>query len=213
MENSVLKWFDFRLRVNGIEFCQVALRLGAEHSTRDEIVIRDCHLGLFALHVEFLLETAHGQQENLQWRPISLLQLSYALSQEIPMLMTDLDFGGRTREPVRPHLEPQNKVYGRFERIPVDGDASHVDRLQGALADGRIRYQIVGGLDARGHCAGHITLATSCLLGAGTYLRQRGFIESPESKYVLIDSATGWKVRLMEARPKRRGAESHNWQR
>jgi len=205
MDNSVLKWFDFRLCVNGIEFREVALRLRAEDSTKDEIVIRDRHLGLFALHGEFLLETAHGQQDNILWRPISLLQLSYVLNQEIPMSITDSDFGDRTREPLRPLPEPQNKVYVRFERIPIDGDASHVDRFRGALAEGRIRYQIVGGLDARGHCAGHVTLATSRLLGARTYLRQRGFIESPESKYVLVDSRTGWKVRLLEARPRRRG--------
>ena len=64
--NSVLTWFAFWVRVNGIEFHQLALRPGAEYSTRHEIVVRDRHLGSFALHDDFLLEAPKGKQNNQQ---------------------------------------------------------------------------------------------------------------------------------------------------
>jgi len=80
-----------------------------------------------------------------------------------------------------------------------------MDRLHSSLLHARIQYGIVGGLDSRGRSAGHLTVAVSSLLGAGTCLRRAGFLESPESKYVLVDSITGWKVRLLVGKLSRSG--------
>ena len=164
-------------------------------------MIRDCWLGSFALHEEFLLEVPEGNDNNARWRPISLLELKDAVWKQAQM--TDSNLGTRTSAGSSNLPDLHRPSHCRLNRIPVEGDSSHVDRLQASLTQKRIRYQIVGGIDSRGRSSGHLTVAVSSLLGAGTCLRRAGFFESLESKYVLIDSRTGWKVRLLEGRPGR----------
>jgi len=164
-------------------------------------VIRDRWLGSFALHEEFLLEILERKGDNVCWRPVSLPELKDAVWKEAQM--TDSNFGLRTSPGSSSFPALQRSAHCRFGRIPIDGDSSHLDRLEASLMHARIRYQIVGGLDSRGRSRGHLTVAVSSLLGAGTCLRRAGFLESLESKYVLIDSPTGWKVRLLEGRPRR----------
>jgi hypothetical protein len=89
-----------------------------------------------------------------------------------------------------------------IERIPVEGDSSHIDRFSKALSRAQVRFQIVSGVGSRGQSSGHVAVVVSSLLSARISLWRAGFIESPESKYVLIDSQTGWKVRLLEERPR-----------
>ena len=98
---------------------------------------------------------------------------------------------------------PKNRMAATITRIPVEGDSSHIGRADEALTRAGIRFEIVGGVDSRGRGACHVTLVVCSLVGAGTCLRRASFRESPESKYVLVDSATGWKVRLLPGTPRR----------
>jgi hypothetical protein len=91
---------------------------------------------------------------------------------------------------------------GHLPRIPVEGDSCHIDRAKSALSQGKVRYQFVGGIGSRRHIWGHATFLVGSLLGAGIQLRRAGFLQSSESKYVLIDSENCWKIRLLEERPK-----------
>ena len=179
----------------------MSLRPRDGYRTKHEIVIRDRHLGSFALHEEFVVEVPGGEEENPRWRHVSLLELTKAISLEAQSKAAD--FGCDT------YLDPslgqcyEKHLRGPIERIPVEGDASHLDRLHTALMEAQIRYRIVGGLDNRGRSWGHLTLAVSPMARARMCLRRAGFFESSESKYVLIDSRAGWKVRLLEGRPAR----------
>lgn len=136
-----------------------------------------------------------------RWRHVSLLELTKAISTEAQSKKADFDCDTYLDPSLGRYYEKQ--LRGPIERIPVEGDASHLDRLHTALMEAQIRYRIVGGLDNRGRGWGHLTLAVSPMARAGMCLRRAGFLESSESKYVLIDSRTGWKVRLLELQPAR----------
>jgi hypothetical protein len=198
---STSGWFTFAVRVNGVEFHEASLRSSGEHPTNIEVVIRDRQLGSFALHEEFVLEICEGEDGRTSWRQISLAELQAAVLEEAQKAACDPYRGPSTPES---HGEVSKRpVRGIIGRIPVEGDSSHIGRADEALTRAGIRFQIVGGLDSRGRCACHLTLVVGSLVGAGTCLRRAGFLQSPESKYVLVDSRTGWKVRLLEGRPRR----------
>jgi len=193
--------FSFSMRVNGVEFHQASFRWCGEHPADFELVIRDRQLGSFALHEEFLLEILEEKGDNAGWRAVSLLELNSAIGREA--LVRDANCDARISPGSIPADDLQRASHYWFERIPVEGDSSHLDRLHRSLLTARIQYQIVGGLDSQGRSAGHLTVAVSSLLAAGTCLRRAGFLESPESQFVVIDSRTGWKVRLLEQRARR----------
>jgi hypothetical protein len=189
------------VRVNGIEFRQVSLRPRDGHGAKCEVVIRDRHLGSFALHEGFVLEVLEAEEEDPRWRHVSLLELSKTISIEVQS--KNADFGCDTYLDSSLGRYYEKHLHGPIERIPVEGDAGHLDRLHTALIEAQIRYRIVGGLDNCGRSWGHLTLAVSPMARAGMCLRRAGFLESSESQYVLIDSRTGWKVRLLEVQPAR----------
>jgi len=197
----MFEWFTFAVRVNGVEFFEASLRSCEEPPADVDVLIRDRRLGSFALHEEFTLEIPEGGDERASWRQVSLDALKTQALEAAQKAGSELD-----RRPSAPgdHGEPSNRPMRRiFGRTPVDGDSSHIARADQALTGAGIRFQIVGGLDSRGRGACHLTLAVSSLVGARTCLRRAGFLESPESKYVLVDSRTGWKVRVLEGVPRR----------
>jgi hypothetical protein len=200
---SSSEWFTFSMRVNGVEFHQASRRQCGAHPTDFEVVIRDRQLGSFALHEEFGFEIPTGVDGNASWGPVTLLEIKDGVGKVAQM--TTPDFVARTSPGSSASHELQRSSHCRIERIPVEGDSTHMDRLLASLLRARIRYQIVGGLDSRGRSAGHLTVAVSPLLGAGTCLRRAGFLETSDSKYVLVDSITGWKVRLLEGKLSRSG--------
>jgi hypothetical protein len=193
-------WFALDLRVNGIEFYEVSLRSCAERPTYFEVVIRDRQLGTFALHEGFVLEASEGEDDRKNWRQVSLAELQVAAWEAALRSGCDACHGSSMLE--SRSEASQSPVEGIFERIPVEGDSSHLNRAGEALRQAGIRFQIVGGLDGRGHRAFHLTLVVSSLLGARVCLRRAGFLENTESKYVHVDSRTGWKVRLLEGEPR-----------
>ncbi len=195
---SSFGWFTFSLRVNGIEFDQASLRSRVEHPTNFEVMIRDRQFGRFALHDEFILEIPNGDEESAGWRPVSLLELKAAIWKSVQMVDSSLVAGTCTASSSS-HAR-QRSSHGPVGRIPVEEHSNHVDNLRNSLLGARIQYQIVGGLDSRGRIWGHLTAAVSSLFAAVTCLRRAGFLESRESEFLLIDSRTGWKVRLLEGR-------------
>jgi hypothetical protein len=196
---STSRWFTFAVRVNGVEFHEASVRPCDGHPTKFEVMIRDPQLGSFALREEFLLEVAESKEDNTAWRQISLGELKIAVLEEAQKVVCDPYRGPST--PKRHWDTSRTSARGILRRIPVEGDSSHVGRFEEALTRAGIRFQIVGGLDSRGRCACHVTLVVRSLSGARMCLRRAGFLDSPESKHVLIDSKTGWKVRLLEGRP------------
>jgi len=196
-----LEWFNFSVRVNGLEFHEASLRPHGEKPAQFDVVIRDRQLGSFALHEEFVLEIPRGQERNAGWCPVTLLEMKDAVRKDAQLTIPD--FVGRTSPGSSPSRELPRSSHCRIERIPVEGDSSHLERLHESLLTARIRYQIVGGLDSRGRSWGHLTVAVNSFFGAVNCLRRAGFLDSPESRFVLIDSRTGWKVRLLEQRTRR----------
>jgi hypothetical protein len=197
--SSPSEWFDFLVRVNGREFHEVFLRRDGESRSDLDVVIRDRLLGSFALHEGFLLEIQESDENNSYWRSISLPELKDAIGKQARSII-DSVLGYATSTGRDPSESLLIRTHHRIARITVEGDTSHVDRLHASLTKSRIRYQVVGGVDGRGRIRGHLTLAVSSLPAAAMCLRLTEFFESPESKYVLIDSRTGWKVRLLEGR-------------
>jgi len=192
-------WFTFPLRVNGVTFYETTLRASGAHPTNVQVVVRDRQLGVFALHEEFVLEIREQEWEGAPWRQVSMGELTVVVSQAAERVACDAHAGRRV---VEESLEARNAVVSEnLGRIPVEGDSSHVGRAEKALTRAGIRFQIVGGLDSRGRSACHLTLVAT-IVGAGTCLQRTGFLESPESKCVLVDSRTGWKLRLLQGKPK-----------
>lgn len=62
---------------------------------------------------------------------------------------------------------------------------------QEALSRSKIRYNIIGGLGSSGHAWGPTTFLVRSLPGARIQMRSAGFLQSPESQAVLIDSENG----------------------
>ena len=196
---ATIEWSSFSVRVNGLEFQQVCLRPCVEQPTLLDVVIRDRLLGSFALHEEFVLELPRGKEDERSWCRVSLQELKGAIGK--CGQVTDTNFGVLIGLGSSPSQDLQRAPRCRIDRIPVEGDSSHLDRLRECLLTARIHYQIVGGLDNRGRSAGHLTVAVNSSLGAVRCLQRAGFFASPESKCIVIDSRTGWKVRLLEGSP------------
>ena len=193
-------WFAFDLRANEIEFREISLRLRDQHPPDFEIVVRDRLLGSFALHEGFLLEIPRREEKLDGWESVTLTELRQDVwTQARSVCMEPV---ARTDGQSSPAKSPERVFRGTFERIPVEGDASHLDRAVEALRRGGIRFEIIGGLNSRGR-AEHLTLAVPSLLGARTCLRRAGFLETSESKCVLVDSPSGWKVCVLQGNPNR----------
>jgi len=184
------------IRVNGLEFREVILRRCVDDRQNWRFAINDRSVGCFALHEGFQLEIRPDGGVGADWQRISLTDLRIAALEEAQK-------GANELEPVvattRGQWEaPARDDSGIIERIPVEGDSSHVDRLTRALSQARIRFQTVGGLARRGQSTGHMTVVVSSLSAARVWLRRAGFLESSESRYLVVDSQTGWKIRLLE---------------
>jgi hypothetical protein len=189
-------WFAFDLRVNGRVFEEVALRLCAHYPFDSEILVRDCHLGCFALHEEFQLKTPDVAP--ISWRPVTLSELKRMAATHAhrigidPLVPCETDLSGQG---------VTERASGEtFERIPVEGDSSHHGRAERALTQAGMSFEVIGGRDSRGRIGGNVTLAVTSLDRAFICLHRAGFLEAPESKYVLIDSKTGWRIRFLTQR-------------
>jgi hypothetical protein len=184
------------IRVNGLEFREVILCRCVDDRQNWRVAISDRCVGCFALHEGFQLESRSDGSLETDWQRISLADLRIAALEEAQI-------GAHELEQVAPTTcgqweAPTRADSGIIERIPVEGDSSHVDRLTRALSLAQIRFQVAGGLASPGQKTGHLTVVVSSLPAARVWLWHAGFLESPESRRVLIDSRTGWKVRLLE---------------
>ena len=190
------EWISLALRVNGIEFHRGYLRRRDEERKEFEVVVEDRRLGSFSLHDGFVLEIRAAEKV---WRPVSLEELKTAFWEAA---QTGGCWSAETGEqtPRSSGEELREHVATTIPRIPVERDTGYIDRAREALSQARIRFRFLGGVDSRGRCWGHVTLAVHSLLGARIHLRRAGFLESPEAKHLLIDSQSGWKIQLLEDR-------------
>lgn len=192
---------DFR--VNELEFQQGLIKPCEDDPIDFQIFIEHNFLGAFALHEDFVLEL-RGSDSGGAWEKVSFEELKIAFleaSCNVSAKETEREHE-RTLELLRGLSEVSvvaNSVH--FPRIPIEGDSSHIDRARNALLRGKIHCQIIGGIGGAGHVWGHLTFLVNSLPGAMTQLRQAGFLPTPESNCVLIDSENGWKIRLLEERP------------
>lgn len=196
--NSRLVWVLLNFRVNGLEFRDGLLRPCREDETDFQLVVEHAFLGAFALHAAFLLEL---RGVDGAWRKVQLEELKLAFleaSQRVGAINT-ADERTRNRWSVGASLHPGTTADHHFAGFPVEGDEGHIERAKEALSYGGMRYKIVGGASNSGRSWGHSTLLVASLPEAHALLCDRGFIPSPESAQVLIDSLNGWKVRLLEA--------------
>lgn len=186
----------FTLCVNGLEFRELCLRPRRGSRNDFDVLINDSRIGPFALHEDFQLDVPTRAPGI--WRRLSMPELKAAVLGEARRYAYDLDEPTRESEDTgdgsgQSNLEP-------IPRIPIEGDSSHIDRASEALRRSSIGFEIVGGLDSRGQSTGHLTLVVGSLLGARMCLRRVGFLETQESRCVLLDSITGWKVHLLKGR-------------
>lgn len=198
MESISRTWrIPLEFRVNGLEFQQGYLERSKENPARVDVLVEHRLLGRLHLHEEFVLELRQGTSR--EWHEATLEELKAALLQATKSQSTeptgDDGVAGWVSSP--PEKLPSRR-FPFFVRIPVEGDDSHLARVREAFSLAREPFRIVGGLDSRGHCTGHITLAMRSVFEAQKLLSQAGFLQSRESKYEFVDSRSGWKIRVLE---------------
>jgi hypothetical protein len=192
---------DFR--VNGLEFQQGLIKPCEDDPIDFQIFIEHKFLGSFALHEDFVLEL-RGTDGVGAWENASFDELKIAFleaSHNVSAKETEGEHE-KTMELLRGLSEVSvvaNSAH--FPRLPIEGDSAHIERARDAFSRGKIHCQIIGGIGSAGHVWGHLTFLVDSLPGAITQLRQAGFLTTPESNCVLIDSENGWKIRLLEERP------------
>lgn len=178
-------------RVNGLVFSCCYLERCAEDPAKVEVIIQHRLLGRFHLHEEFVLELKTGSSE--EWRRVTLEELKAALLEaagEHPHIQINGDEKG---EDLPSQSEPfPSRGFPIFSHIPVEGDDSHLQRARKAFSVAGEPFRIVGGLDSRNRCSGHQSVNEARKL-----LSQAEFLQSRESKYELLDSRNGWKIRLL----------------
>lgn len=187
-------WARLNFRVNELEFAEAQLRPCKGDPAEFQLVVEHRLLGSFALHEDFFLE----QRASLaSWRQVSLSELKLAFREAVR------NDGGakrrRTDEPWDLAGRELRANQANIPRIPVEGDDTHLDRAREAFERGEICYQIAGGRGGHGKIWGHATFVVDSLPRARALLCTAGFMPSSDSEQVLIDSRTGWKVRLLEA--------------
>ncbi len=195
---------DFR--VNEIEFRQGQLRWAGNDPFDFQIVVKHPFLGPFAVHKEFVFELRSGDGAG-DWEKVFLEQLKAAFLQA-SQNVHPAPAGGeheRTRERLARLSGTHPIVHSEpFPRISIKADSGHIGRAEEALSRAKVHYRIVGGIGSRGRVWGPATFLVDSLPGARTHLLRAGFLRTPESNCVLIDSENGWKIRLLEERSESR---------
>lgn len=196
--NSKLVLVRLNFRVNDLAFEDALMRPCDEDPTDFQLVIEHRFLGSFALHEDFVLEV-RGADGSATWRKVKLEELKLAFleaSQNVGATETE-DERAKSRGPDAAPVRLGTTTNNHLARIPVEGDAGHVERAKKVLSRGGVRYKIVGGVGSRGQIWGHATFLVDSLQGARALLCDGGFIPSSDSPHVLIDSKNGWKVHLL----------------
>jgi hypothetical protein len=188
---------DFR--VNELEFHQGLIKPSEDDPIDFQILIEHKFLGSFALHEDFVLELRNSDSVGA-WEKASFEELKIAFLEASHNVSTK-----ETEGELEKTVELLCDLSGvslvansaHLPRMPIEGDSAHVERAKEALSQGRVCYQIVGGIGSRGRIWGHATFLVHSLLGAQICLRRAGFLRATDSEHVLIDSENGWKIRLL----------------
>src|SRR5882762_7289369 len=194
--SSRLIWIRINFRVNDLEFRQGLMRPSERDATDFQILIEDRFLGSFALHDDFDLQLRGREGGN--WRKVSLEEL------EMAFLETFQDVGAAGTQEVDEGstqlagLGVSDALNNSFlPRIPIEGDSGHINRAIEAFSGGGVKYQIVGGIGSRRQAWGHATFLVDSLRCARILLCHAGFLPSPDSEHVVVDSQNGYKIRLL----------------
>jgi hypothetical protein len=190
--------------VNGLEFGRARLEPIPRGTGTLAVVIEHRLLGFFALHDDFDLELGDGCKDSVGWHTVSLAELKNALVQAAALRMEEKLSSATSAFDALADWEPENSTptnMGFIPRIPVEGDTKHIERAEEALALAGIRNRIAGGIGSRGKIWGHATFEVASTFESRVHLLRVGFIQSPASKCVLIDSINGWKIRLLAGSP------------
>lgn len=189
------KWISLDYRVNGVEFRRARLTPTPSNPAAYDVVIDHRLLGRFALHDEFVVELRDAREETTGWRKVSLMVLKHALEQAVESSRDQENCSEARRIDELEDWEPEDASparHGCIPRIPVEGDTNHIGRAKRALALKGIRNRIVGGISSRGRIWGHVTFLVTSPREAQLDLLRAGFVQSPESVYVLVETFIGW---------------------
>jgi hypothetical protein len=198
------KWISLDYRVNGVECRHARLAPILSNSATFDVVVEHRLLGRFALHDEFALELRDDREEMGSWQKVSLEELKDALVQAVGRRKDEKIPDGIGAVDELADWEPEVSTQandGFIPRIPVEGDTTHLERAEQALALAGTRKRIVGGIGSRGRIWGHVTFLVASPRKTQVDLLRAGFVQSPESEYVLVDSRNGWKIRLLRGTP------------
>ena len=197
------RWIAFDCRVNGLQFHKAKLRPMSPNPRDFEVVIEHQLLGRFGLHDDFVLELRGSTTESEGWRKVSLERLKDALLRTVELSKETEAFDGTTRVNALADWEledPTAEQVRLLPRIPIDADTDHIGLAVDVLTEAGIQSQIIGGIGSRGKIWGHVTLLVASPLEAKASLLRAGFVPSPDSDAVLINSKNGWKIRLLAGR-------------
>jgi hypothetical protein len=186
--------------VNGLEFGRARLEPFLRSTGSFEVVIEHRLLGFFALHDDFDLELRDGCMDSAGWHTVSVTELKNALVQVAALRKEEKLSSATSAFDELADWEPEISTptnVGFIPRIPVEGDTKHIERAKEALAQVGIRNRILGGIGSRRRIWGHVTFLVASPRSAQVDLLRAGFVQSPESKYILIDSTNGWKICLL----------------
>jgi hypothetical protein len=198
------KWISLDYRVNGVELRRARLTPTPSNSAAYDVIIEHRLLGRFALHDEFVVELRDAREEMDGWREVSLETLKHTLEEAVERSKDQETGPDNSMIDELEDWEPDDASAAKHRfipRIPVEGDTSHIGRAKRALALKGFRNRIVGGISSRGRIWGHVTFLVASPDKAQVDLLRAGFVQSPESEHVLVDSKNGWKVRLLAGIP------------
>ncbi len=179
----------YALRVNGLLVESVLLRYA--HGTADDfqIVITDPKIGLFALTDAFEFET---REEGAPWRPITLEQLTKALTESTESLQVeDIPKASEMAERRLFHRrgDPDVPHRGSSRLGEITGHVECIRRVQMALFDARIPHRIAGTV----FVVPSARKARMCLMKAG-------FRKSTIAPAALIEPHSACTIQLLEHR-------------
>src|ERR1700730_8808044 len=199
--NSKLVWIRINFRVNDLEFRQGLMRPSEWDPTIFQILIADRFLCRFSLHEDFDLQL-RNRNGLYDWRKVSLEELKMTFLeafQDVGAAGTQEVDEGSTQLAGLGVSDALNNSF--LPRIPIEGDSGHINRAIEAFSGGGVKYQIVGGIGSRGQAWGHATFLVDSLRCARILLCSAGFLPSPDSEHVVVDSQNGSKIRVLGYQP------------
>ena len=177
----------FELKVNGVLVESVHIRPTHDAADDLQVVITDSQIGLFAVNDAFEFEV---REEGIPWRPITLEQLTKALTESNEFLQVE-DIPKASEMAERRLFDRLDDIDVPHRRSPrlseLTGQVDCISRVQKALYQARIPHMMAGAV-----CVVPSALkARMCLMTAG-------FRKSTLAPAALIEPLSGCTIQLLE---------------